>query len=154
MDIYELEVKNLLEEGGNERLKSQFMNLSRRLDDISNENKELKKQISELESELSVKEDLLTIKSAIAYGLEDDVKIKCECPECGETFNAKLPCGYKLKEDLPFSGEDYLESLVDDLEKQRAKYQEKIYNLKISLSEMADLLAEQRYAEDMRWSRE
>lgn len=115
---------------------------------------ELKKQISELESELAVKDNLLTIKSAITCDLEDGVRIKCECPECGETFNAKLPCGYKLKEDLPFSGEDYLESLVDDLEKRYAMDQEKICDLKTALGEMANLFAEQRRAEEIRWSRE
>lgn len=86
MDIYEREVKNLLEEGGNERLKSQFMNLSRRLDEVSIENKELKKQISELESELSVKEDLLKIKNRL----------------CGE-------------EPLPFADEQYEEVFLEEL---------------------------------------
>lgn len=138
----------------NKVLRKDFYDLDEKNLEIITENEELKKQISELESELAVKDNLLTIKSAITCDLEDGVRIKCECPECGETFNAKLPCGYKLKEDLPFSGEDYLESLVDDLEKRYAMDQEKICNLKTALGEMANLFAEQRRAEEIRWSRE
>lgn len=133
-----------------DKLLENWLKLHEKIDDLYMELEAHKKQISELESELAVKEDLLTIKSAITCDLEDGVKLKCECPECGETFNAKLPCGYKLKEDLPFSGEDYLESLIDDLERQHANDKEKIYNLKTALGEMIDFCSELRRVEGIR----
>lgn len=128
----------------NKVLRKDFHDLDEKNLEIITKNEELQKQISELESELAVKDNLLTIKSAITCDLEDGVRIKCECPECGETFNAKLPCGYKLKEDLPFSGEDYLESLVDDLESRYMKDEEEIYNLKIALKTVIDLYSESK----------
>lgn len=105
MDIYELEVKNLLENGGNERLKSQFMNLSRRLDEVSNENRELKKQISELESELSKKEILLKMREEF-------------CEECKEkSAIEKLKETPLIEEPLPFSSDEYEEDRIDKIEK-------------------------------------
>ena len=50
-DLYSREVANLLSEGGIDRLISQYKNISRRLDDVSNENRELKKRIEELENQ-------------------------------------------------------------------------------------------------------
>lgn len=58
IDLYEREVKVIMENGGGtERLKNQYMILSKHLDIISDENKELKKQISELESKLETAEN-------------------------------------------------------------------------------------------------
>lgn len=103
MDIYELEVKNLLEEGGNERLKSQFMNLSIRLDKVSNENKELKKQISELESELTKKETLLKMREEF-------------CEECKEkSIIEKLKATPLIEEPLPFSSDEHEEETKTEL---------------------------------------
>lgn len=50
-DLYSKEVRNLLSEGGVERLISQYKTISRRLDKMSAENRELQKKIAELESE-------------------------------------------------------------------------------------------------------
>lgn len=49
-DLYSMEVRNLLSEGGLERLIGQYRTISRRLDKMSVENRELQKQIAELES--------------------------------------------------------------------------------------------------------
>lgn len=73
MNIYELEVENLLEEGGVERLKSQFMNLSIRLDEVSSENKELRRQISKLEAGSAVQKE--TIPFSDEQNLEDYVSV-------------------------------------------------------------------------------
>lgn len=50
-DLYSREVANLLSEGGIDRLISQYKNISRRLDDVSNGNRKLKKRIEELENQ-------------------------------------------------------------------------------------------------------
>lgn len=139
---------DMLTNNKTDKLLENWLKLHEKIDDLYMELQAHEKQISELESELAVKENLLTIKSAITCDLEDGVKLKCECPECGETFNAKLPCGYKLKEDLPFSGEDYLESLVDDLEARHIKDEEEIYNLKITLKTVIDLYSESKQSEE------
>lgn len=139
---------DMLTNNKTDKLLENWLKLHKKIDDLYMELQAHEKQISELESELAVKENLLTIKSAITCDLEDGVKLKCECPECGETFNAKLPCGYKLKEDLPFSGEDYLESLVDDLEARHIKDEEEIYNLKITLKTVIDLYSESKQSEE------
>ena len=55
-DLYSKEVRNLLSEGGVERLISQYKNISRRLDNISDENKALKRHIADLESKLEMHE--------------------------------------------------------------------------------------------------
>lgn len=53
-DLYSMEVRNLLSEGGLERLIGQYRTISRRLDKMSVENRELQKQIAELESKETV----------------------------------------------------------------------------------------------------
>lgn len=55
-DLYSKEIVNLLSEGGIERLIGQYKTISRRLDSISSENRELKQRISELDKELDSKE--------------------------------------------------------------------------------------------------
>ena len=52
-DLYSKEVRNLLSEGGVERLISQYKNISRRLDKMSDENLELKKNIKAYEDAVS-----------------------------------------------------------------------------------------------------
>ena len=49
-DLYSMEVRNLLSEGGLERLIGQYRRISRTLDKMSAENRELQKQIADLES--------------------------------------------------------------------------------------------------------
>lgn len=55
-DLYSREVVKLLSEGGIVGLISQYKNISRRLDSVSDKNRELKTRISELEAELEGKE--------------------------------------------------------------------------------------------------
>ena len=50
-DLYSIEVRNLLSEGGLERLIGQYRSISRKLDKMSAENRGLQKKIAELESE-------------------------------------------------------------------------------------------------------
>lgn len=90
MDVYEREVKNLLEEGGVERLKSQFKNLSRRLDDVSVENRALKKHITDYEKEVEER-----IGGWGEYGLS--FKRICEMED---TINEQKKQIFELKAEL------------------------------------------------------
>ena len=49
-DLYDNEVHTLLKMGGQKALENQYKNISKRLDNISDENKVLKQRIAELES--------------------------------------------------------------------------------------------------------
>lgn len=49
-DLYDNEVHTLLKMGGQKALENQYKNISRRLDNISDENKVLKQRIAELEN--------------------------------------------------------------------------------------------------------
>lgn len=57
-DLYSKEVKNLLSEGGIKRLIGQYKNISRRLDNISEENRELRKRIAELEDKIGDRDEI------------------------------------------------------------------------------------------------
>lgn len=49
-DVYDIEIDVLLEDGGVDKLKSQYKVVSRKLDCFSAENRDLQKRIAELES--------------------------------------------------------------------------------------------------------
>lgn len=112
MDLYEIEVEKLLEEGGIERLKRQFMNLSRRLDKVSTENKELKKQISELETKLEHSKEYTEALRRM-LGLRS-AKENIELANKLYGLNFEVPDD---EEPLSFSSDEYEEDRIDKIEK-------------------------------------
>lgn len=64
-DLYSKEVRNLLSEGGVERLISQYKTISRRLDKMSAENRELQKNVKDYEDKISkLEKDVANYKQA------------------------------------------------------------------------------------------
>ena len=55
-DLYNMEVRNLLSEGGLERLIGQYRTISRRLDKMSAENRELQKNVKDYEDKIAMLE--------------------------------------------------------------------------------------------------
>lgn len=149
MDVYEREVKKLLEEGGVERLKSQFKNLSRRLDDVSVENRALKKHITDYEKEVEEriggwgkyglsfkricemedtineqKKQISELESELAVK-EDLIKIAMEIKRTPEE-NIKFVnlFGDCEEESLPFSSDECEDCLEEELEDLRDRHQQ------------------------------
>lgn len=87
-DLYSIEVRNLISEGGIKRLIGQYRNLSSRLDKMSAENKELKQRIAELESFITQAEQDST---SLIFDLQQRiVELENESDNCGNAILSEI----------------------------------------------------------------
>ena len=70
-DLYDKEVYTLLKMGGQKALENQYKNISRRLDNISEENRKLKKRIAESEDKISEQKNEISMIKALIDNYRD-----------------------------------------------------------------------------------
>lgn len=122
----------------------------REISDLCKENDKLQKQISELESELSVKEDLLKIKNAYSdKDWEKDLKAMVNFgihvdEETLKEFADLKEKGKVLAEPLPFSDEEYEESIIEELEDRHQQDCITINQLQTTIDTLVDRYAKLR----------
>lgn len=117
-DLYDNEVHTLLKMGGQKALENQYKNISRRLDIVSDENKELKQRIDGLEKDIASYKQAFEDKCA-DYGVVSELLGKYQ------QENEALKKRIVELENFSCQAEQETESLVEQLKQRIAELESK-----------------------------